>query len=121
MKKIYSYAIDWAVVNKKQPKPIWHNEPQAGGTFTSDEDVDAIRKESVQVLRQYTNGDYAWDYAATGACEHDASGAYYEAMKEIEVAVIAPCTHPNGNMVRVRVTEDWSSWIKDVPNKLNAI
>ena len=101
MKKIYSYAIDWAVVNKKQPKPIWHNEPQAGGTFPSDEDVDAIRKE--------------------GACDHDASGAYYEAMKEIEVAVIAPCTHPNGNMVRVRVTEDWSSWIKDVPNKLNAI
>jgi len=121
MKKTYSYAIDWAVFSKKQPKTIWHNESAEGGTFTCEEDVDTIRNETVKVLRRYTSSDYACDYATTDVCAHDATGVYHDALKDVEVAVIAPCAQSNGNMVRVRVTEDWASWIRYVANKLKAI
>lgn len=121
MKKIYSYAIDWAVVRGRQPKPIWHNEPGAGGTFNCEEDVETIRVETVKVLRQYTQNDYAWEYAAADACEHDETGVRHDTMKDIEVAVIAPCQQPKGNMIRIRATEDWNSWIQNASCKLNAI
>ena len=121
MKKDYSYAIDWAVASPQQPKLIWHNEPGGGGSFVCEEKVDDIRDEAVKILRQYTQGNYAWDYAATSACEHDKTGACFEAMKDIELSVIAPCQQPKGNMIRVRISEDWNSCLKDVPNRLKII
>ena len=45
MKKTYSHAIGWAVVSKKQTKSIWHNEPDAGSTFSCEENVAAIHGE----------------------------------------------------------------------------
>lgn len=118
--KTYKYCVDWATVSGKQAKLTWHNDPSKSGTFLCQEDVASLKIEVTKQLRTYTSSSIVWKEAYFEELLPDENGNYQARQTEIEVSGFAPCTgQPNGDMVRVRASEDWSSWQQNIQNFSN--
>lgn len=113
--KTYKYCVDWATVSGKHAKLTWHNDPSKSGTFVCQEDVASLKIEVAKLLRTYTSSSVAWEEAYFEEQLPDENGNYRERQTEVEVSGFAPCTgQSNGNMVRVRASEDWNSWQQNI-------